>query len=385
MRAGWEPERLIDEVERLSMRALPREEYFRELAERLRRTVAIDGTCWHGLDPRTLLMTSAHPEELHERALLPGDLIPVAGRLLVAAEYEHDDVNTFAALARRRFPVGILSEATRGRLQRSARYRELLGPARTPHELRVAFVTRGRAWGAVALLRRDGSEDFNRSNARVMARLSRPIAEGLRASIRSDAARRSNSASAPGMIVVGARDEVELITPHALRLLDPLRRESPSAPEESPPPAILALAAIARSQATADARHFEGGLCVPTRDGWLALHASLPDGAGSKRVAIVIQPARSEQTASLRLEAYGLTTREREIATSLAQGLSTGDLARRLQLSPYTVQDHVKAIFEKTGVRTRRQLVARIFYDEYLPRIDERAPLGADGSFTGPP
>jgi DNA-binding NarL/FixJ family response regulator len=42
-----------------------------------------------------------------------------------------------------------------------------------------------------------------------------------------------------------------------------------------------------------------------------------------------------------------------------------------LHLSPYTIQDHVKAIFAKTGVRTRRELGARLFDDEDLRRIDE--------------
>jgi hypothetical protein len=45
-------------------------EYHRELAARLRRRIAIDATCWHGVDPRTLLLTSARPEELLEYGFL---------------------------------------------------------------------------------------------------------------------------------------------------------------------------------------------------------------------------------------------------------------------------------------------------------------------------
>jgi hypothetical protein len=38
----------------LAVRGLRRDEYYRELAARLRRTIASDATCWHGVDPRTL-------------------------------------------------------------------------------------------------------------------------------------------------------------------------------------------------------------------------------------------------------------------------------------------------------------------------------------------
>ena len=51
-------------------------------------------------------------------------------------------------------------------------------------------------------------------------------------------------------------------------------------------------------------------------------------------------------------------------------------------LSPYTVQDHIKSLFEKTGVSSRQELVARVFLDEYLPRLTHGAPLTSTGSFV---
>lgn len=87
---------------------------------------------------------------------------PEAARVVLASEYERDDYNAWAALARRRAPVGILSEATRGRPERSARYREWLTPAGLPFEMRAAFVTRRRAWGCVGFHRSETSGDFQR-------------------------------------------------------------------------------------------------------------------------------------------------------------------------------------------------------------------------------
>jgi hypothetical protein len=126
MAAAWEAERLVAEVRGLAVRGLPRDEYYRELAARLRRTMAIDATCWHGVDPRTLLLTTASPEELLQHGFVSAETLPPAAQAFWASEYEREDYNTFGALARRRAPVGILSEATRGRPQRSPRYREFL-------------------------------------------------------------------------------------------------------------------------------------------------------------------------------------------------------------------------------------------------------------------
>lgn len=61
-------------------------------------------------------------------------------------------------------------------------------------------------------------------------------------------------------------------------------------------------------------------------------------------------------------------------------GYSTAQIGDRLFLSPYTVQDHLKAVFDKTGVRSRRELAADLFR-HYLPRIERGSSLTADGWF----
>ncbi|MFD6937823.1 AAA family ATPase [Streptomyces goshikiensis] len=54
----------------------------------------------------------------------------------------------------------------------------------------------------------------------------------------------------------------------------------------------------------------------------------------------------------------GLTPREHEIATLVAEGLTTPAIAARLYLSPRTVDTHLSHIFRKTGVTTRSALAA---------------------------
>ena len=151
----WSPDRLQQEVLELGARGLSRNDFFAELAPRLRRVIDNDASCWHTLDPQTRLLTSDEPAELIAHGIYTAETAPAAGELLVRSEYLIEDRNTFAELASRRVPVGILEQATRGNTERSARYRDLLEPSGIPHELRAAFLVRGRLWGAVHIARRE--------------------------------------------------------------------------------------------------------------------------------------------------------------------------------------------------------------------------------------
>jgi DNA-binding NarL/FixJ family response regulator len=83
----------------------------------------------------------------------------------------------------------------------------------------------------------------------------------------------------------------------------------------------------------------------------------------------VLEAARPPEMAPLIADAYGLTARERLVTELVARGLSTNDIAGELHLSAYTVQDHLKSIFEKSGTGSRGDLVARLFIDHYAPRL----------------
>ena len=374
------PERLIDEVDLLSARGLPRRQFFAELAPRLRKVIENDASCWHTLDPHTRLMTSDSPDDLIERGVFAPDEAQAAGALLVRSEYLLEDVNTFAGLAAQRVPVGILDHVTRGDPQRSPRYRDLLLPADIPHELRAAFVIRGRVWGAVHIARRAASGPFEQRDVDALAAAAGAIARGIRASLRFDAARRGTGVDAPGLVVLGPQDDVELITPPARELLASLRPDGPDYADDAIATPVLALASFVRGAPEAG----QGGsnvVTVPGSDGWITLHASLPGPPGDGRIAVVLERAGGARSATVRLEAFGATAREREVATLLARGLSRAELAEALVLSPHTVEDHVKSLYEKLGVASRQELVARVFLDEYLPEVTLKTPLTSRGRF----
>jgi DNA-binding CsgD family transcriptional regulator len=126
---------------------------------------------------------------------------------------------------------------------------------------------------------------------------------------------------------------------------------------------------------------------VLSRSGtWVVLHgASLVSGE-SRRVAVIVEPAHTARIAPLLMSAYGLTEREQEVTRLVLQGDSTAGIAERLVVSAHTVQQHLKSIFDKTGVRSRRDLVGKVFFAHYEPRLrdNERRTI-ADQPLRGGP
>jgi DNA-binding NarL/FixJ family response regulator len=100
------------------------------------------------------------------------------------------------------------------------------------------------------------------------------------------------------------------------------------------------------------------------RKRWVDVHgAALRSGdSEERRVTVTIHPTPQSDVSRFLLEAYGLTERERDVTSCLARGFSTKDIAEALQVSSYTVKDHVKAIFVKVGARSRGELMARVFH-----------------------
>jgi DNA-binding CsgD family transcriptional regulator len=71
---------------------------------------------------------------------------------------------------------------------------------------------------------------------------------------------------------------------------------------------------------------------------------------------VVIGPPRPGTVLPILAAAYGLTDREQQVVSCVFAGLSTREISSRLHISAYTVQDHLKAVFTKVGVKSRGEL-----------------------------
>ena len=56
---------------------------------------------------------------------------------------------------------------------------------------------------------------------------------------------------------------------------------------------------------------------------------------------------------------------------AIARGSSTPEIAAELFLSAHTVRDYIKAVFDKVGVSSRGELVAKLFAEHYADPFHE--------------
>ena len=116
------------------------------------------------------------------------------------------------------------------------------------------------------------------------------------------------------------------------------------------PEVFVTLAIWARSLASQGSEGVARARIPAAGGAWYTASAMCTD---RDRVAIVLQPAQPAELVSLMLSHFRLTPAERQVTELVLSGRSTREIADDLVVSPHTVQDHLKAVFTKAGVRSR--------------------------------
>jgi DNA-binding CsgD family transcriptional regulator len=371
-------QRGIERIAELSTRGHDLVSFWREATEAIARAVPFYSTpCFYTLDPASLLATSHFHEGLPE--------IP---REWLALEYSQEDFNTMADVARSQRGVSTLHEATGGDVTKSAKYHLSIKPLGGEQEVIAGLRTgSGEVWGALALYREPGQALFDAEEIRFLRAIAPHLGEGARRGLLIGEAKDPDSPQAPGLLVLDQDWEVESTTPGLERWLDDLPEGDWDRSGKLP---AAALAVAGRALRTAERPDSPGEIAfarVLSRSGqWIVLHGASLVSGGRRRVAVIVEPAHPARIAPLLMAAYGLTEREQEVTRLVLQGDSTAQIARRLVVSPHTVQEHLKRIFEKTGVRSRRDLVGKVFFSHYEPRLrdNEHRALEAQPVRGGP-
>ena len=363
-------ERSRDRIARLASQGLDLVTFWREAAEAVEKAVPhYISPCWYTLDPASLLVTSHYQTELPE---LPSEWL--------AHEYFEDDFHKISDVARSERGYSTLHEATGGDPSRSPGWNRYIQPLGGDQELLVALRTRnGDIWGMLGLYREPDRPQFDSDELGFLREVSPYLAEGARRGLLVGETADPDVPDAPGLIVLREDWSVDSLTPYVERWLD----ELPDGDWEGQgklPPSVLAVAG--RALRTAQNVDEPGEIAfarVLSRAGrWMVLHGAALVADGARRVAIIIEPAHPARISSLLMSAYGLTGREQDVTRLVLQGNSTAEIAERLSVAAQTVQQHLKSVFEKTGVRSRRELVGKVFFSYYEPRVRDNEQRALD-------
>lgn len=371
-------EQINNDIIRLCHAGLDSRTLRTEIIKRLRKVIPIDASFFTTADPATLLFTGAVADEILERATPQ----------FIENEFLQDDLNKFSWLVKNFTPVGALLQATERESTQSVRYKDILAPLSLGDELRAALIVSGHCWGFMCLHRDLLSPRFSPAEIAFISRLAPYIAEGLRtALLLGSVTKLIEVPDEPGLLILADDLSMVAITPAAERWLAEMT-ETGWTRTRPLPTAIYAvvarLLAVERGDDPNLAQMAKARLRTASGQ-WLTLHASrLADSSAQTRIAVIFEVARPAEITPLIAQAYNLSKRESEIIQSVLRGASTAEMVATFRITSNTVQDHLKAIFEKVGVRSRRELVGQIFAEQYQPRILSGCDVAANGWFTPP-
>ena len=365
-------ERVRRDVEVIARAGLATEDFLAEAVASLARAVPHVGACVAHLDPSTRLNTGAHKF---------GDLL---GRDEHDAQWGQLEFSThnpvsMRELASRQVPAVAIQEWNRTEDEPTSRLADFMRPNfGYGDELRTVFRDGDQAWGGMSLFRAESDRRFDDADVALMSSLSSSFAVGMRtgllASLMSAA---PVPPTGPAVLIVGQDDSIIQMSAGSEERLAELTTST-----ELPTGVVAALVGAARRYAAGTADHPPRGRMRGRNGMWLILHAttlSARDGAVGD-VVVTIDEARPPEIVPLVVAAFDLTPRERDVTLLVLQGVETREIAGRLHVSTYTVQDHLKSVFDKAGVRSRRELIARVYFDQYVPRLG--SDVGPSGWFA---
>ena len=339
--------RCHERLERLGESGGDCESIRREAIADLRRVIGFDRWCWPLADPETLLPSSGIAEH---------DFGPGVPRML-ELEYSGDNFAAKHVVARRVNAAGGLSVETGGDLSRSARWEEVMRPVGIGDVATAACRDALGCWGWIEAYRDSDDSPFDEDDLDLLDKVGTSLASALRRSAMGTTEGPIIGPAPPGMIVLDRDLRPVSWTRGARTWIDALPSASLFARWSMLPSAVYPAATLARS----GSERVQARALVHAEDGrWVMIEAACLEGERDGEIAVNLRSATPTETFSLLCRVYALSGREREVVALLVGGLDTQAVALRLFISPHTVQDHLKSVFRKVGIHSRRELLAKL-------------------------
>jgi DNA-binding CsgD family transcriptional regulator len=339
--------RCRERLDRLSESQLDCESVRLEAIADLQRTIGFDRWCWPLADPETLLPLSG----LAEHDFGPG--VPRSLEL----EYSGSDYAAKNFLARRANSAGSLSAETGGDLARSPRWDEVMRPVGIGDVAAVACRDTLGCWGWIEAYRDVADRPFQEGDLELLSNVGPRLGSALRRSVMVPSDNSGVEPSPPGVIVLDRDLKLLNWTAGAREWIDALPSARLFAAWGMLPSVVYPAATLARSATPARAH----ALLRAVDGRWVTIEAApLEGGQRDGKIAVSLRAATATETFDLLCRVYALSRRERDVVALLVVGLDTHAITERLFISPHTVQDHLKSVFDKIGIHSRRELLATL-------------------------
>ena len=245
---------------------------------------------------------------------------------------------------------------TGGDLARSLRWNQVLRPVGIGDVAVVACRDALGCWGWIEAYRDGADRPFEEQDLDLLASLGSSLGSALRR--RAFGSSRGRPVELPpGVLLLDENLTLRSWTAEARIWIDTLPAARLNAAWGILPTIIYPAATLARSGAGADRAH---ALLRAVDGGWVMIEAACLEGERDGEIAVTLRSPTPTETFRLISRIYGLSSRERELVSLVVAGLDTRSVGERLHISAYTVQDHLKSVFAKTGFHSRRELLATL-------------------------
>jgi DNA-binding CsgD family transcriptional regulator len=352
-----------EKIEQLADASISSEEVRSEAICHLREILGFERWCWPVSDPVSLLQHSGvgqtdYWSKLPTQLILDQCEIPVSK----------------SALAKAKTPAVSLHAQTHGDMATDPRWRIGQRPFGMGDELTIACRDDAGCWGYLQMHRDSDQRPFDSIEVEFAARIARSLGIALRRALIRQWPSGANDPISPGVLIIDRKLRLLSSTAEAREWLSRIPGADIYTKVGMLPSVVYSVASRKLETPNSSVRHLPGNIRVRTVDGRWATFDSAPlDGDASGSVAVTVRASAPQEVLELLARACRLTPRETELVTLLLKGLSTRELADRLFITQYTVKDHLKSVFAKVGVRSRRELVGQIIGMPGEPHASELA------------
>ncbi|MEY8752401.1 LuxR C-terminal-related transcriptional regulator [Alkalicoccobacillus gibsonii] len=233
------------------------------------------------------------------------------------------------------------------------RLKEILAPADFGDELRVPLMYRNQCWGVIHLFRTKASSSFTQEDLSLISNLSRSFASKIANHFQHT---KVQGHVTPGTVITDTNFNMIYSNEHGQLWLDTLKTIEHINTNQTPRSVQGLLARLDIDKATSKK------LILNSADeGFFQIRAEkLQDHHSDEVIAFHFENVSFADQYTYAKNQYELSEREGDVTDCVLKGYTTKKIAETLFISMHTAQDHLKSIFRKVDVHTRRDLINKL-------------------------